>query len=117
MSDGGEEVQEVQSGNLPALPKEVLEQQGQIKLFNKWTYEDVEIRDISLTYGVPTSLIAAMLQQRRSLFACCHENKELKRNLNTEITSKSAPPFTSPTLPVGLRSSAFEKPNAPSSSD
>ena len=31
------------------LPKEVTEEIGSIKLFNKWSYEDVEIRDISLT--------------------------------------------------------------------
>ena len=32
-----------------ALPKDVVEEIGSIKLFNKWSYEDVEIRDISLT--------------------------------------------------------------------
>ncbi|KAK0634348.1 putative 40S ribosomal protein S5 [Bombardia bombarda] len=31
------------------LPKEVLAEVGSVKLFNRWSYEDVEIRDISLT--------------------------------------------------------------------
>jgi len=31
------------------LPKDVTDEIGSIKLFNKWSYEDVEIRDISLT--------------------------------------------------------------------
>ena len=47
--DNGDDVQEVSTGATPVLPKEILDQQGQVKLFNKWTYEDVEIRDISLT--------------------------------------------------------------------
>ena len=49
MSDGGEvEVEAPQS--YPVLPKDVVQEIGSIKLFNKWSYEDVEIRDISLTY-------------------------------------------------------------------
>ena len=47
MSDGEVEV-ESPSG-YPILPKDVTEEIGSIKLFNKWSYEDVEIRDISLT--------------------------------------------------------------------
>jgi small subunit ribosomal protein S5e len=47
MSDNGEiEVEAVQSS---VLPKDVTSEIGSIKLFNKWSYEDVEIRDISLT--------------------------------------------------------------------
>ena len=34
----------------PVLPKDVTSEIGTTKLFNKWSYEDVEIRDISLTY-------------------------------------------------------------------
>jgi len=46
MSDTGEEAVPVYT----ALPKEVLDNIGQgAKLFNKWTYDDVEVRDISLT--------------------------------------------------------------------
>lgn len=46
MSDG--EV-EVETSTYQVLPKEVTQEIGQIKLFNRWSYEDVEIRDISLT--------------------------------------------------------------------
>lgn len=48
MSDSGEIEVEAVSG-YQVLPKEVTEEIGSIKLFNKWSYEDVEIRDISLT--------------------------------------------------------------------
>ncbi|KZN89838.1 40S ribosomal protein [Penicillium chrysogenum] len=46
MSDNGD----VEVAAFPVLPKEVLAEQGSIKLFNKWSYDDVEIRDISLTF-------------------------------------------------------------------
>lgn len=49
MSDNGEVEVENPSG-YQVLPKEVTDEIGSIKLFNKWSYEDVEIRDISLTY-------------------------------------------------------------------
>jgi small subunit ribosomal protein S5e len=49
MSDNSGEV-EVESRGYAVLPKDVTDEIGSIKLFNKWTYEDVEIRDISLTY-------------------------------------------------------------------
>lgn len=48
MSDGEVEVEAPQG--FPVLPKEVTSEIGTTKLFNKWSYEDVEIRDISLTY-------------------------------------------------------------------
>ena len=48
MSDGEVEVEAPQT--YPVLPKEVMNEIGSTKLFNKWSYEDVEIRDISLTY-------------------------------------------------------------------
>lgn len=48
MSEGEIEVESPQG--YPVLPKDVTEEIGSIKLFNKWSYEDVEIRDISLTY-------------------------------------------------------------------
>lgn len=47
MSDNGEV--EVAVAAFPVLPKEVSEEIGSIKLFNKWSYDDVEIKDISLT--------------------------------------------------------------------
>lgn len=49
MSDNGE-VEVESSAVFQAVPKDVLAEQGSVKLFNKWSYEDVEIRDISLTY-------------------------------------------------------------------
>jgi len=45
MSDNGD----VEVATFTSLPKDVLANEGQVKLFNKWSYEDVEIRDISLT--------------------------------------------------------------------
>jgi small subunit ribosomal protein S5e len=60
-SDGEVEVENV-SGT-PILPKEVTDEIGSVKLFNKWSYEDVEIRDISLTYGRPVS---------RDIACCLH---------------------------------------------
>ena len=48
MSDNEEIEVEAVSG-YQVLPKDVVEEIGSIKLFNKWSYEDVEIRDISLT--------------------------------------------------------------------
>ena len=50
MSDSGEVEVENLGGACPVLPKEVTAEIGSVKLFNKWSYEDVEIRDISLTY-------------------------------------------------------------------
>ena len=47
MSEGEIEVEAV--SGYQVLPKEVTDEIGSIKLFNKWSYEDVEIRDISLT--------------------------------------------------------------------
>lgn len=54
MSDNGNDEVEVQNpaGNIDVLPKEVTAEIGSVKLFNKWSYEDVEIRDISLTYDI-----------------------------------------------------------------
>lgn len=48
MSASGE-VEVESPTNFQVLPKDVISEIGTVKLFNKWTYEDVEIRDISLT--------------------------------------------------------------------
>lgn len=48
MSDTAEVEVDNPSGYM-VLPKEVTQEIGSIKLFNKWSYEDVEVRDISLT--------------------------------------------------------------------
>ena len=50
MSDNGEEVEVEAPTGYQVLPKDVTAEIGSTKLFNKWSYEDVEIRDISLTY-------------------------------------------------------------------
>lgn len=55
MSDNGEVEVENPSGTT-ILPKDITDEIGSIKLFNKWTYEDVEIRDISLTYDSPRTV-------------------------------------------------------------
>ena len=47
MSEGGEI--DVPTSTFSVLPKDVASETGSVKLFNKWSYEDVEIRDISLT--------------------------------------------------------------------
>ena len=60
--NGDNEVDVVPSMNYNALPKEVTAEIGSIKLFNKWSYEDVEIRDISLTYaGYDTPLVLLLM--------------------------------------------------------
>ncbi|KAI9889500.1 MAG: 40S ribosomal protein S5-1 [Vezdaea aestivalis] len=48
MSDSGE-VEVENPVTSAVLPNDILSEIGSIKLFNKWSYEDVEIRDISLT--------------------------------------------------------------------
>ena len=48
MSDTAEVEVDNPSGYM-VLPKDVTVEIGSIKLFNKWSYEDVEVRDISLT--------------------------------------------------------------------
>jgi len=48
MSDIGELEEVVAPISQNILPKDVAAEIGTVKLFNKWSYEDVEIRDISL---------------------------------------------------------------------
>lgn len=50
MSDGEIEIETALVSDV--LPKDVVKEVGNIKLFNKWDY-DVEVRDISLTYVEP----------------------------------------------------------------
>jgi small subunit ribosomal protein S5e len=45
MSDAGETIE-----TYDILPKEVTKDVGTIKLFGRWDYVEVEVRDISLTY-------------------------------------------------------------------
>ncbi len=60
MSDNGE-VEVASPSGYQVLPKEVAAEIGTIKLFNKWSYEDVEIRDISLTYALFFSFLHVIL--------------------------------------------------------
>lgn len=48
MSDAGE-IEVENTALYEVLPKDVVKEVGNVKLFNKWDY-DVEVRDISLTY-------------------------------------------------------------------
>jgi hypothetical protein len=50
MSEHSEEIEVESPSGYAVLPKDITDEIGTIKLFNKWSYEDVEIRDISLTY-------------------------------------------------------------------
>lgn len=60
MSENGEV--EVEGGAAyPVLPKDVAQEIGTVKLFNKWTYEDVEVKDISLTYVSPARICDARM--------------------------------------------------------
>lgn len=63
MSDHGEVEVENPTAAFTMLPKDALAEMGSIKLFNKWSYEDVEIRDISLTYVPPFSTLCGNLIQ------------------------------------------------------
>lgn len=102
MSENGGEVEvETPISGYPVLPKDVVSEIGSIKLFNKWDF-DVEIRDISLTYGAHGRL------QRRS---------KITNNEASATTSKSDLPSTFLTPPVDMHRSVSERLNAPSSND
>jgi small subunit ribosomal protein S5e len=49
MSEHSEEVEVEAVSGYQVLPQDIASEAGTVKLFNKWSYEDVEIRDISLT--------------------------------------------------------------------
>ena len=100
MSENGEV--EVDTPAVQILPKDAAAEIGTVKLFNKWSYEDVEVRDISLTCAHTTPV---KMKHVESLTTDC-----------TAITSRSAPPSTSLTPPAASLSSASEKHNVRSSS-
>lgn len=56
MTDNGEVEVENPVAAYSVLPKDVTNEVGSIKLFSRWSYEDVEIRDISLTYDSHISI-------------------------------------------------------------
>jgi len=99
MSDNGEVEVENPSNGYAVLPKEVTSEIGSVKLFNKWSYEDVEIRDISLT--CVRTCIALKIMANAALIA---------------ITYKSAHLSTSHIPPVDMPLSDSARPSARSSS-
>ncbi|KAF5566947.1 40S ribosomal S5 protein [Fusarium phyllophilum] len=56
MSDAGE-IEVENSALYEVLPKDVVKEVGNVKLFNKWDY-DVEVRDISLTWPTNSDYIS-----------------------------------------------------------
>ena len=50
MSDGEVEVESPSGYSI--LPKDVTEEVGSVKLFNKWSYEDVTVSDVSLAVRI-----------------------------------------------------------------
>lgn len=54
MSSENGEVAVPAANGYEVLPKEVLDQIGQIKLFGKWSYDEVDVRDISLSDYIQT---------------------------------------------------------------
>lgn len=96
MSDNGEVEVQNPAGNLDVLPKEVTAEIGSVKLFNKWSYEDVEIRDISLTYDSLSNVLRTRHTETRYIVT----------------TFKSVPLSTSHTQLVDMQRSDSEKHNA-----
>jgi hypothetical protein len=70
------------------LPAEIVGD-GSIKLFNKWSFEDVEVKDISLTYSITWLMLIPA------------------------ITSNSAMQSTFPTRPAAMPQNVSAKPNVP----
>lgn len=70
MSDNGEVEVEDPSG-YQVLPKDVTDEIGTVKLFNKWSYEDVEVRDISLTWVFYLSLSPSLLSAGKVKILLC----------------------------------------------
>lgn len=104
MSEGGD-IEVASTTMTDVLPKDVVKEVGNIKLFNKWDY-DVEVRDISLTYvSLPIS------RRVRKIFLGTN-------GLDDAATIfLSATPSTSPIPPAGTPLSGSARPTAPLSSD
>lgn len=105
MSDAGEI--EVESSALyEVLPKDVVKEVGNVKLFNKWDY-DVEVRDISLTYVLKNHPGMPPTRERNLLI----------RIAETATTFPCETPSTSPTPLADMPPSDSARPTAPSLSD
>jgi hypothetical protein len=107
MSDAGE-IEVENSALYEVLPKDVVKEVGNVKLFNKWDY-DVEVRDISLTYV----LTLKKLSSKTSLM----RNGMLTDGQRIVTTFPCETPSTSPTLLADMPPSDSERPTAPSLSD
>lgn len=104
MSDGGD-IEVENSSLVDVLPKDVIKEVGNIKLFNKWDY-DVEVRDISLTY----------VGARRESDTARDDGAHVLID-QIVITSLCATPSMSPTPLADMPPSGSARPTAPSSSD
>lgn len=128
MSEGEIEVES--PTGYPVLPKDVTEEIGSIKLFNKWSFEDVEIRDISLTYAsFPLFSAQSQAQAAKKIGRIgalgqamdrgtwpwmLHRNRGHEADGFAATTSRSALPSTSLTRLVAMPSSASARRSAPS---
>lgn len=94
MSENGEV--EVENLSYQVLPKDVTDEIGSVKLFNKWSYEDVEIRDISLTY------VTAFLNHSQTRMLPYILVVRANEYVWTATTFKSEHPSISHTLPADM---------------
>jgi hypothetical protein len=101
MSDGGD-IEVESSALVDVLPKDVVKEVGNVKLFNKWDY-DVEVRDISLTY----------VEEDKNYFSAWISVLTVEL-METVTTSLCGTPSTSLTPPVAMPSSDSARPTAPS---
>jgi hypothetical protein len=108
MSDAGE-IEVENSALYEVLPKDVVKEVGNVKLFNKWDY-DVEVRDISLTYVVT---LVKKLSSKTSLI----RDGMLTDGLRIVTTFPCETLSTSPTLLAVMPQSDSARPTAPSLSD
>lgn len=113
MSDAGE-IEVENTALYEVLPKDVVKEVGNVKLFNKWDY-DVEVRDISLTYVAKILLPFAM--DASSQNGHPRANEFADQSPATVTTFPCETPSTSPTLLADMPPSDSERPTAPSLSD
>lgn len=114
MSDGGDiEVENTVVSDV--LPKDVVKEVGNIKLFNKWDY-DVEVRDISLTYvTIPHGFFFRGCKEW--ILGSMEEFNADGFYLRTVTTFPCETPSMSPTLLADMPSSDSARPTALSLSD
>ena len=119
MSDNNDEVEvENPVSSWPVLPKEVTNELGSVKLFNKWSYEDVEVRQATLNPCRYRSLGLTITETSHSptTFRSVHQVNSSLTDLNIAQTNGESQ-STSPTPPVDMPQSDSERRNAPSLND